>query len=376
MLHHYINGKFLLAGFGNVMFFVLSGYFGTYGLLKLRTKARSGAFSLRKAFGMFYQRRYSRIFPLHYLVLVCSALAGIAYSRKEFLWNACFVSNFAMWHQGEWFGRFSPLWSISVLEQFYLVWPALMFFTPRRALIPVCIGGASMAVGWRLFCVYAGLDAMAYVVVPFTGLDQLCAGGLLAICKSEYVSKIAAERFLGVGRFAAVLFVALLAGRAAGVEPPYCSLYISLIAAVAFAWLTNRCREGFGGITGKILSNPLLAHCGRLSYAAFLLHNFTELLLPRSPHVRDLMATNYRCLLLVPATFFIADLFWRFFENPLLRLRENGSLLKELWCNPRAVRTSFAAPFIELRQNITQAIRSLTSAVRTTLLSFPEMPAE
>jgi len=372
MLHHYIDGAFILAGFGNVMFFVLSGYFGTYGLLKLRTKIANGVLSLPQAFGNFYQRRYSRIFPLHYLVLICSALAGVAYSRREFLWNACFVSNFAMWRQGEWFGRFSQLWSISVLEQFYLIWPALMLLIPRKWLVSVSMAGISLALGWRIFCINTGMDAMAYTVVPLSGLDQLCTGGLLAICTSSYATIRAEETFLRVGRFSALLFPLLLAGKAFGMEAPFCSLYIPFVSAMAFAWLTNRSREGIGGAFGKLLSNPLLIHCGKLSYAAYLLHNFTELLMPRSPHVRDLMATNYRCLLLIPATFFLADIFWRFFENPLLRIRESGSLLKELWTNPAAVRASFVAPFVELRRSFSLALRGLATA----LLSLPEFPIE
>jgi peptidoglycan/LPS O-acetylase OafA/YrhL len=281
-----------------------------------------------------------------------------------------------MWHQGVWFGRFSPLWSISALEQFYLIWPALMLLSSRRALIPLCISGAALAIGWRLVCTYAEMDPIAYTVIPFSGLDQLCIGGLLAICTSDYASQLWSKGFVYATRVSACLFAVLLTGRYFGHEVPWTSYYISLIASLAFAWLSDCARKGIGGLFGKFLNIPLLAHCGKISYAAYLLHNFTELLVPRSPHIRHLLATNYRCLLLIPATFFFADVFWRFFEDPVLRLRESGSLISTLWKNPKAVKASFAAPLIELRRNLVFWGSSVAAAVRGLVVGFAQLPFE
>ena len=90
MLHHYIDGPFLLAGFGVVMFFLLSGFFGTHGLLRLRAKMEARTVTAREALGTFYQRRYSRIVPLYWLVIIGAAIGGVAYARDAFFWNACF----------------------------------------------------------------------------------------------------------------------------------------------------------------------------------------------------------------------------------------------------------------------------------------------
>jgi hypothetical protein len=52
----------------------------------------------------------------------------------------------------------------------------------------------------------------------------------------------------------------------------------------------------------------------------------------------------------VPLTFFLADLLWRFFENPLIHLRESGGIVRHAWNNPRAIGEAFTAPILDLRQ--------------------------
>lgn len=353
MLHHYIEGQFLLAGFGVVMFFLLSGFFGTRGLMRMRAKMEAHSVTPRQALLAFYQRRYWRIVPLYWLVIICAAIGGIEYARDAFFWNACFMTNLAMLRSNEWIGRFSQLWSLGVLEQFYLVWPAAILFLPKRTLVPLSLAGIVMAVLWRVFCDQELLSALAWTVVPFAGLDQLCTGALLALCTSDE-HPIARKVLASVSRISVLLFCVIMAGRAFGFEFPYDPIYLPLIASLGFAWIVDGARREFGGWLGRILSSPLLSHCGRISFAAFLLHNVTELFLPRSPHVKQLLATNSRILILVPATFLFADLAWRFVEDPFQRLREKP--MAEIWRNPRLIGEAFARPFIDVYQKLRAAI--------------------
>ena len=162
MLHHYINGPFLLAGFGVVMFFLLSGYFGTRGLMGLRAKLEARTVKPHQALGTFYQRRYARIVPLYWLVIACAAVGGVEYARDALFWNALFLSNVAILRSNEWMGRFSQLWSLGVLEQFYLVWPAAILFLPKRLLVPLSVLGIGTALGWRIVCDQAILSPLAW----------------------------------------------------------------------------------------------------------------------------------------------------------------------------------------------------------------------
>src|SRR5580658_7637300 len=84
MVHHFYSEKFFLAGFGVTLFFVLSSFFATNSLLRFKSKVEAGR--MRRADGLktFYLRRWLRIWPLYYLVLVVTLLAGTDYARASF----------------------------------------------------------------------------------------------------------------------------------------------------------------------------------------------------------------------------------------------------------------------------------------------------
>ena len=115
-------------------FFVLSGFLIT--TLLLREERKTGTFSIRK----FYWRRILRIIPIYYLVVTfVVAITILKGQTAEALEKApyyyLFLSNFLNDH----LTNLSITWSLSVEEQFYLLWPALLMITPRRWLGPVLL---------------------------------------------------------------------------------------------------------------------------------------------------------------------------------------------------------------------------------------------
>jgi peptidoglycan/LPS O-acetylase OafA/YrhL len=115
------------GGAGVFIFFVISGFLIT--TLLLQEHQKRGSISLTG----FYVRRVFRILPPLYLyigVVVLLGLAGcFALNRADIVSSAFFFHNFSfassMW-------SLEHLWSISVEEQFYLVWPFLLVFCLRR----------------------------------------------------------------------------------------------------------------------------------------------------------------------------------------------------------------------------------------------------
>lgn len=126
----------LTRGFLGVdFFFVLSGFLIT--TLLLREEARAGRFSLKG----FYWRRILRIVPVYFLVVSAISFYYIGIKgMSEFLelvpYYYLFLSNFLV----EDIPMLAPTWSLSVEEQYYLVWPMLLLLVPRRAIFPVLIG--------------------------------------------------------------------------------------------------------------------------------------------------------------------------------------------------------------------------------------------
>ncbi len=323
MLHHYLSVQMPLAGFGVMMFFTLSGYFGARSLLAMRDEILHGRLNRKGALRLFYGRRYFRILPVHLLVLGATFLADIPYARSKFFWNITFTSNWGMIANNEWFGRFSPLWSLAVLEQFYLFFPLTVLLTPQRNFLKVIVGMIASAFVFRLVSLAFSAGPFIWTLTPIGSFDQLGCGVLLAFARHNPTdqSLLKKIRFTGIAICGPLLAVIVLM-KGFGYQPPYLPMYISIVACIFFAWLTDRSLRGINGRLGAILQVPWLAAAGRASYAAFLTHNFTVLLIPPIPGVAEILDTNFRFVILIPMTFALAHLMVNYIEEPFGRYRK------------------------------------------------------
>jgi len=161
----------LPLGLGVDLFFVLSGFLITGILLD----TRDGPDYFRN----FYARRVLRIFPLYYATLAATFLL-IPAMRRDAVWYWTYLINYRFadvgWPRVPYLGHF---WTLAVEEQFYLVWPALVFFLPRRVLPWVCVVAVTCALygRWSLFDAHAPDYAN---LATHVRLDALAIGGLLA----------------------------------------------------------------------------------------------------------------------------------------------------------------------------------------------------
>lgn len=327
LLHHYIvDRSFVLSGFGVMLFFVLSGYFGTRSLLRFRQHIEADRTTRPAALKVFYARRYLRILPVHLLVLGVTALANVEYARATLWWNAPFLANLGMlWHD-EWFGRFSPLWSLAVLEQFYLWWPAAILWVPRARVLPLIVAVIAGASAWRLACLALSLGDLYWVVAPFAMVDCLGFGALLALARSEpsYARLLQGLRTAGAwpcGLVLAALVALRISGGAAAI--PHQAFWVPVVGSVFFVWLTDKSLRGIGGTVGRWLRHPGLAGAGALSYSVFLLHNFTELLVPPVGVLGAVLHTDWQALVLIPCTFALAHAVSTCIEAPIARIRRS-----------------------------------------------------
>lgn len=151
----------LPGGFVGVdVFFVISGFLIS-GIMFNALQA--GTFT----FSDFYARRVKRIFPALTLVLLASfAFAWFVLFNDELkqlgnhmLRAAVFLSNFILWHESGYFDNAAEtkpllhLWSLGIEEQFYIVWPVVVWALWRcktwRAPLMVAVAVGSFA--WNIY---------------------------------------------------------------------------------------------------------------------------------------------------------------------------------------------------------------------------------
>jgi peptidoglycan/LPS O-acetylase OafA/YrhL len=348
------------AGWTGVdLFFVLSGFLIT-GIL-LDTKHGEGYFRL------FYARRALRIFPLYYAVValslivlpaVAAHLPPVAQAKLDrfgtiggdgwMYW--AYLSNFAI-ASAEKFrhGILDISWSLAIEEQFYLVWPAVVYFLSRRRLIDVCIGAVFFAIGFRCWLVWNGAHPIAVHLLTPSRIDALAVGAFIAAVSRgpggfELLCRYG--RVVGVVAFAAVTaafayrFVTNTGrpgeeGFASANLPEIQTVGLTLIA-VAFGGLLvhvlalTRSPEPTKHRLVRFFESPLLRSFGKYSYAMYLFHLPVRALIRDTVFGKDLkwiansqigMQIAFTSIS-IAATFALAWMSWNLFEKRCLALKK------------------------------------------------------
>ena len=163
---------------GVLLFFVLSGYLIT-GLLR-DEEARTGTISL----GTFYLRRACRLLPALALFLagvaVCRWLGFITdVPNKDFVAAIFYVRNIFGSSQS-----LAHLWSLSLEEQFYTLWPFLFLWLGARRLLHVAVGLSILVMIWRGAAISLHLWAYntgVFYLRPWFRFDAIAVGCVLAL---------------------------------------------------------------------------------------------------------------------------------------------------------------------------------------------------
>jgi peptidoglycan/LPS O-acetylase OafA/YrhL len=319
ILYH-VDASWLPGGFVGVdIFFVISGYL--ISKLILEEVEATGTLS----FANFYKRRISRLFPALFAVVAGCLVAAAVLAPPDMLasFGASAVgtllsaSNFVFWSQSGYFDAQNlskPLlhaWSLSVEEQFYLVWPLLLLLSARRSRRAPWIVLSLLAAASLAGSIFMQDDrASIYYLLPFR-LFELAIGGLL----------LWAERAWPVRRFAnaiAVLGFALMlypvfAYSDATLFPSYNALMPCLgTALLIYAGAQST-------LARATLANRVLVPIGLISYSLYLVH-WPLLVFERlTPAAIETQPTVTIKLGLCVLMLVLATLLYRFVEQPMRR---------------------------------------------------------
>jgi peptidoglycan/LPS O-acetylase OafA/YrhL len=329
---------FAKAGWiGLEVFFVLSGYLIT-GIL-YDTKGT------RHFFGTFYARRFLRIFPLYYggllvFVFVLTQISPLeAGETRTFLdrlgWYWAFLVNGLIAVHQRWNAapyNTSHFWSLSLEEQYYLMWPAVVFFCERRRLVTITVAAFFVSALLRALLLKAGFPGLSVFVFTPARLDALAVGSFMAVAvrgAGGFAPFLPWVRPVAVGSSSIILSL-LIAGH--NLVPS--DKLVQLIGIPAIACLSGvLVMEVVTAPSGRLsrwLSRPTLLFFGKYSYSIYLFHFPMVLFLDRLHFSADNLAGLMRSQAAAQLIFYVvagsasvlcAFSTWHLYEKHFLRLK-------------------------------------------------------
>lgn len=274
------------GGFVGVdIFFVISGFLIT-GLL-LREYERTGRISFRE----FYARRVRRILPAALLVLLVTCIAARAVffdsrAQQTYVDSAWAAASLANWHLAsigtDYFQSTLPpsivqqYWSLSVEEQFYLVWPILIVAVGALAMkrgahnfrvgLAIALGAVvTLSFAWALW--QTPRDTTVAYFSTFTRGWELGIGGLLAMATSRLARMPKWLSFILVWGGLVAIVLGTITTRADATFPAPGAIPSTLGTLAVIAGGT-----AVAAFYNPLLENPVSRFVGKISYSLYLWH--------------------------------------------------------------------------------------------------------
>lgn len=267
------------------IFFVLSGFLITN--ILIRTKDEPGYFR------NFFARRFLRVFPLYYLSLALlfgvplffESLRTSGYEHvsgnQAWLWLYGTNIKYALTQDLNTFGfakggwiELGHFWSLSVEEQFYLVWPFLLFPLRRIGVARLAVFCVVIALPIRCWFLYNGNELAAYMLTPCR-IDAIGAGAFVAACYQNEASfrKLTLwSKRLALPSLAGMFAVGLYNGSYWTYDIPVATLGYTLNAIFFASLLTLLIGMEPSSRLKRVFSWRFFQVHGKYSYAMFIFH--------------------------------------------------------------------------------------------------------
>ena len=299
------------------LFFALSAFLITS--LLLRESEQTGSISLR----LFYIRRMLRIWPLYFAVLCLGVVLAHTVPGQHLPWYyvagyALFVGNWVSAVCGHPDSICAPMWTVSIEEQFYLVWPLLMKMLSRRGMIVAAMVTFALATVSRLTWMLAGQSGGFLYYGSTSRADSLALGILLALFAHRLPRLTRSMRLLLLvwGLTGWVVAAAWLNEQPGPVDLRMVLGHL-LVAVSAGAIL-------YAGLysTTRLLSSAWVVRLGKMSYGLYMLHLTGILMALKVFHPLwgwQLLAAKVVGLGL---TIMLAWASYRWLESPFLRWKD------------------------------------------------------
>lgn len=305
------------GAYGVDLFFVLSAYLITE--LLTREKEERGLLDVKS----FYLRRILRIWPLYYFFILLAALVPFlnpnhAFTLRYIVGFLFLAGNWVTIAFGPPYSAALPLWSVSVEEQFYLLWPPIVARLSGRSIACTAIGMILVANVVRVIVLLLHGGGWSVWANTLARLDPMAAGILLALfLHGRAPNLVPTLRFVLIT--GGIVGIALTGHFAApwGSGLPWLGTLISYPAVSACATAIL-----FGTIGIGVRLRPL-EYLGKISYGLYVYHQACIWVTDRLLHTQN--AVLHVCLREVVAlglTIVVSAISYLFLEKPFLNLKQ------------------------------------------------------
>jgi peptidoglycan/LPS O-acetylase OafA/YrhL len=374
VIAYHINAPWAQGGLLGVgVFFTLSGYLITD--LLLSHWDRHGDLGL----GRFWLRRARRLLPALFLMLLIVSVwvalfdsSQLAEVRRQVVSAAFYFANWStIAAHGSYFARFAAplpldhLWSLSIEEQFYLIWPwllllALLVVRGRTALALLTLAGAAVSILVMANMYHPGTDPTRLYEGTDTRAFGLLIGAALAMVWPTKMSRLATRRsvrspagldLVGTTGLIAIFVLVWRTNSLSSFLYPTGLILLSVGTAALLAAVVNP-----SSMLGAVLGSQPLRWIGVRSYGIYLWH-WPIIVLWGHHHA----GVNWpQAALQVAASFFAAAVSWRYVEDPIRR-----GALKRLRIRPRTRSAAMRA-----RRRVLALSTSVAAAVALVVASL------
>jgi peptidoglycan/LPS O-acetylase OafA/YrhL len=308
------------GAFGVSLFFVLSSYLITE--LLLREKDLIGTLDIRS----FYIRRILRIWPLYFAFLALAValqwiVPGQHVTLRAGMWFSFLAGNWFIVFHGFPSSVIFPLWSVSIEEQFYITWPAVVRRVSETGML---IFAGLMLAAATLARIYLGMHHTLEGDVwcnTFVQLDPIAAGILIAVLLKGEIPRL--SKLARVAMMLAGIACLALGSTYFGIKnDPLTTMRIVLgypsVAIGGSLLLLSVLRTRSNG------SNRVLIYLGRISYGLYVFHVLGLLISNYAVHdqTANLFRYSLRVLVALTATIAMAAVSYRWLETPFLGLKQ------------------------------------------------------
>ena len=315
------------GAFGLDLFFALSSYLITE--LLLREHAMRGSFSI----GAFYVRRALRIWPLYFTFLGATVfiiphfIPDDQFRGIYILSFALFLGNWACVTNGLPISVASPLWSISVEEQFYVTWPLCLFVFGVKRVKHIALVMIALALATRILLATLQVGHFAVWCNTFARLDPIALGAVLAwTLKGRSPQIKTGMRLILCGiALTSWFFIA----RHLSQHGPTSVLTYLLSAAASVMLIVAVLRSE----SEVLLRRPLswLVYLGRISYGLYVFHLLALTIMSKLlflPIIGVPLNFERRVFFAFVLTVMLATASYKWLEQPFLKLKTRFTYLR------------------------------------------------